>query len=128
VVSSNTSGILLRTITEGLPERLRRDIAVTHFFNPVRVMKLVELVPGADTRAEVIRTFEHFLSDRLGKGVVHAKDTVHFIGNRIGCFWMLSGLHQAHAELADGLSMEQIDALLAAPFGIPPTGLYGCSI
>jgi 3-hydroxyacyl-CoA dehydrogenase len=98
VVSSNTSGILLRTITEGLPERLRRDIAVTHFFNPVRMMKLVELVPGADTRAEVIRTFEH------------------------------SGLHQAHAGLADGLSMEQIDALLAAPFGIPPTGLYGCSI
>jgi 3-hydroxyacyl-CoA dehydrogenase len=60
VVSSNISGILLRTITEGLPERLRRDIAVTHFFNPVRVMKLVELVPGADTRAEVIRTFEHW--------------------------------------------------------------------
>jgi 3-hydroxyacyl-CoA dehydrogenase len=88
-------------------------------------MKLVELVPGADTRAEVIRTFEHFLSDRLGKGVVHAKDTVNFIGNRIGCFWMLSGLHKAHAGLADGLSMEQIDALLAAPFGIPPTGLYG---
>jgi 3-hydroxyacyl-CoA dehydrogenase len=125
VVSSNTSGILLRTITEGLPERLRRDIAVTHFFNPVRVMKLVELVPGADTRAEVIQTFEDFLSDRLGKGVVHAKDTVNFIGNRIGCFWMLSGLHKAHAGLADGLSMEQIDALLAAPFGIPPTGLYG---
>jgi 3-hydroxyacyl-CoA dehydrogenase len=57
--------------------------------------------------------------------VVHAKDTVNFIGNRIGCFWMLSGLHKAHAGLAEGLSMEQIDALLAAPVGIPPTGLYG---
>jgi 3-hydroxyacyl-CoA dehydrogenase len=125
VVSSNTSGILLRTITEGLPLRLRRDIAVTHFFNPVRVMKLVELVPGADTRAEVIQTLEHFMAEQLGKGVVHAKDTVNFIGNRIGCFWMLSGLHKAHAGLADGLSMEQIDALLAAPVGIPPTGLYG---
>jgi 3-hydroxyacyl-CoA dehydrogenase len=68
---------------------------------------------------------ESFFADRLGKGVVHAKDTVNFIGNRIGCFWMLSGLHKAHAGLADGLSMEQIDALLAAPFGIPPTGLYG---
>jgi 3-hydroxyacyl-CoA dehydrogenase len=125
VVSSNTSGILLRTITEGLPLRLRRDIAVTHFFNPVKVMKLVELVPGADTRAEVIQTAERFLAERLGKGVVHAKDTVNFIGNRIGCFWMLSGLHKAHAGLADGLTMEEIDALLAAPVGIPPTGLYG---
>jgi 3-hydroxyacyl-CoA dehydrogenase len=57
--------------------------------------------------------------------VVHAKDTVNFMGNRIGCFWMLSGLHKAHAGLAGGLSMEQIDALLAAPVGIPPTGLYG---
>ena len=125
VISSNTSGIRLRTITEGLPLRLRRDIAVTHFFNPVRVMRLVELVPGTDTRAEVMQTLEDFLAKRLGKGVVHAKDTVNFIGNRIGCFWMLSGLHKAHAGLADGLSMEQIDALLAAPVGIPPTGLYG---
>jgi 3-hydroxyacyl-CoA dehydrogenase len=125
VVSSNTSGILLRTITDGLASRLRRDIAVTHFFNPVRVMRLVELVPGADTRAEVIQALEGFLADQLGKGVVHAKDTVNFIANRIGCFWMLSGLHKAHAGLADGLSMEQIDALLAAPVGIPPTGLYG---
>lgn len=125
VVSSNTSGILLRTITEGLPQRLRGDIAVTHFFNPVKVMKLVELVPGADTSHEVIQTLARFLAERLGKGVVHAKDTVNFIGNRIGCFWMLSGLHKAHAGLAEGLSMEQIDALLAAPVGIPPTGLYG---
>jgi 3-hydroxyacyl-CoA dehydrogenase len=125
VVSSNTSGILLRSITEGSPLRLRRDIAVTHFFNPVRVMKLVELVPGADTRRETISTLERFLTEGLGKGVVHAKDTVNFIGNRIGCFWMLCGLHEAHAGLADGLSMEQIDALLAAPVGVPPTGLYG---
>jgi 3-hydroxyacyl-CoA dehydrogenase len=125
VVSSNTSGILLRTITEGMPERLHRDIAVTHFFNPVKVMKLVELVPGAEARPEVAQTLERFLADRLGKGVVHAKDTVNFIGNRIGCFWMLSGLHKAHAGLAEGLSMERIDALLAAPVGIPATGLYG---
>jgi 3-hydroxyacyl-CoA dehydrogenase len=125
VVSSNTSGIPLRAITDGLPQRLRRDIAVTHFFNPVKVMKLVELVPGAEAQAEVEQTLERFLADRLGKGVVHAKDTVNFIGNRIGCFWMLSGLHKAHAALAAGLPMEEIDALMAAPVGIPPTGLYG---
>ncbi len=125
VLSTNTSGIPLRAITAGMPERLRRDIAVTHFFNPVKVMKLVELVPGSETSPDVIRTFETFLSDRLGKGVVHAKDTVNFIANRIGCFWMLAGLHKAMAALDAGLSMEEIDALMAAPVGIPPTGLFG---
>lgn len=125
VVSTNTSGIPLRAITAGLPERLRRDIAVTHFFNPVKVMKLAELVPGADTTADVLQAFESFLRDRLGKGVVHAKDTVNFIGNRIGCFWMLAGLHQAGAALDAGLSMERVDALMGAPVGIPATGLFG---
>ena len=72
-----------------------------------------------------MRTFEAFLAERLGKGVVHAKDTVNFIGNRIGCFWMLSGLHKAEAVLAQGLTMEEIDALVARPFGIPSTGLFG---
>jgi 3-hydroxyacyl-CoA dehydrogenase len=125
VASSNTSGIPLRAITEGLPERLRRDIAVTHFFNPVKVMKLVELVPGAATTPDVLKTFAAFLADRLGKGVVHAKDTVNFVGNRIGCFWMLSGLQKAEAALAAGLAMEEIDALIARPFGFPSTGLFG---
>ena len=123
-LSTNTSGIRLRSIIEGLPERLRRDVAVTHFFNPVKVMKLVELVPGADTRPEVIEGLQQFLSGRLGKGVVHAKDTVNFIGNRIGCFWMLAGLHKAHHALAAGVSMEEIDALMTS-VGIPSTGLYG---
>ena len=94
IVSTNTSGIPLRAITLGMPERLRRDIAVTHFFNPVKVMRLVELVPGADTAPDVLATLEAFLGERLGKGVVHAKDTVNFIGNRIGCFWLLAGLHK----------------------------------
>jgi 3-hydroxyacyl-CoA dehydrogenase len=74
VVSSNTSGILLRTTTQGLPWRLRRNIAVTHFFNPVRVMRLVELAPDAETDADVMQTLERFLAEQLGKGVVHAKD------------------------------------------------------
>jgi 3-hydroxyacyl-CoA dehydrogenase len=125
IVSTNTSGIPLRAITEGLPERLRRAIAVTHFFNPVKAMKLVELVPGADTSPDVLARFESFLRERLGKGVVHAKDTVNFIGNRIGCFWMLAGLHGAAAARAAGLTTERFDALLSAPLGIPPTGLYG---
>lgn len=125
VVSTNTSGIPLKDITEGMPERLRRDIAVTHFFNPVKIMRLLELVPGEDTDPAVIETLAAFCGGVLGKGVVYAKDTVNFIGNRIGCFWMLMGLHQANQALDDGLSMETIDALMSKPVGLPPTGLYG---
>ena len=125
LVSTNTSGIPLRALVKGLAPRLRRDLAVTHFFNPVHLMRLVELVPGADTAPDVMTSFERFLSERLGKEVVRAKDTVNFIANRIGCFWMLSGLHKAKAALAAGLSMEQIDALMARPVGIPATGLFG---
>jgi len=125
VVSTNTSGIPLRAIVDGLPARLRRDIAVTHFFNPVKVMRLMELIPSADTTADVIAAFREFCGGRLAKGVVHAKDSVNFIGNRIGCFWMLSGLHKAAAARAEGLDTETVDALMSAPVGLPPTGLYG---
>jgi 3-hydroxyacyl-CoA dehydrogenase len=125
VVSTNTSGIPLRSIVEGMPERLRRDVVVTHFFNPVKVMKLLEVVPGEDTTPDVVAAMAAFGAEKLGKGVVHAKDTVNFIGNRIGCFWMLSGLHKAKAARGQGLSMETIDALMSAPVGLPSTGLYG---
>jgi 3-hydroxyacyl-CoA dehydrogenase len=125
VVSTNTSGIPLHSITAGMPERLCRDIAVTHFFNPVQIMKLMELVPDTDTTDDVIEAFAEFCGGTLGKGVVHAKDTVNFIGNRIGCFLLLSGLHKAKAALADGLSMEEIDALMSSPVGLPKTGIYG---
>jgi 3-hydroxyacyl-CoA dehydrogenase len=125
VVSSNTSGIPLRSITAGMPAALRRDIAITHFFNPVKVMKLFELVPGEGTDPSVIEAFASFGADQLHKGVVHAKDTVNFIGNRIGCFFMLSGLHRARPFLAEGLTQETIDGVLSSPVGLPPTGLYG---
>jgi len=125
VVSTNTSGIPLRDITAGLLQKLRQDIVVTHFFNPVRVMRLLEIVSGAETRPEVKEALAAFCRSALGKGVVHAKDTVNFIGNRIGCFWMLSGLHKAKPYLANGLSPERIDALMGAPVGLPSTGLYG---
>lgn len=125
VVSSNTSGIPLAAITDGLPDRLRRNVAVTHFFNPVKVMHLVELVPGADTKPDVIDTLAAFLGKTLGKGVVHAKDTVNFVGNRIGCFWMLRGLHAGDSALAKGQTMEMLDAAIAGPMGLPKTGLYG---
>ena len=125
IVSTNTSGIKLSAITENASDRLRRDVCVTHFFNPVKIMKLCELVPGADTAPDVVDGLADFLGNNLGKGVVRAKDTVNFIGNRIGCFWMLMGLHGAGTALSRGLTQEAVDAQLSKPMGIPPTGLYG---
>ncbi len=125
VVSTNTSGIPLADVTAGLPESLLSDVAVTHFFNPVAVMKLAELVPGAKTTPETIETFRSFLAGPFGKGVVNAKDTVNFIGNRIGCFFMLMGLHAAQRAVEAGVKQETIDAMITAGFGIPKTGLYG---
>lgn len=125
VISSNTSGIPLRDIAEGMPARFCADFAITHFFNPVRVMKLFELVPGEDTTPDVIEAFASFGANQLSKGVVHAKDTVNFIGNRIGCYFMLSGLHLAKEFLADGMTQETANTVLGKPVGLPPTGLYG---
>jgi len=126
IVTSNTSGIPLKAITEGMPERLRRDVAVTHFFNPVKVMRLVELVPGEATAPDVIPTLASLMRDRLGKGPVFAKDTVNFIGNRVGCFWILAGLHVgAGMRRAGKLDTETMDAVMSAPVGVPSTGLFG---
>ncbi len=125
VISTNTSGIPLRAIVVNMPASFSERIVVTHFFNPVKVMKLLEIVPSPTTAPGVVDRLADFGRDRLGKGVVHAKDTVNFIGNRIGCFWMLAGLHKAKAALQAGVSMEEIDALMGEPVGIPRTGLYG---
>lgn len=125
VVSTNTSGIPLKDIIAGQPDRLARDTVVTHFFNPVKVMRLMELVGSQHTDPAVIARLADFCGGVLGKGVVYANDTVNFIGNRIGCYWMLMGLHQGAEAMDAGLSMETIDALMSKPVGLPPTGLYG---
>ena len=125
IVTSNTSGIPLRSICEGMSEQFRKDVAVTHFFNPVKVMRLLELVAGEDTTADVIGSLGAFARNSLGKGVVYAKDTVNFIGNRIGCFWMLAGFHKGRQARIDGISIEKMDSLMSAALGIPSTGLYG---
>ena len=125
IVTTNTSGIPLRSISEGMPADFQKDIAVTHFFNPVKVMKLLELVPGEQTEAGVIESLAEFCGESLGKGVVYAKDTVNFIGNRIGCFWMLAGMQKGAYARAQGLTVEQIDVLMSGGLGTPSTGLYG---
>ncbi len=125
IVTSNTSGIPLRDLAQGMGDRFAADVAITHFFNPPQLMKLFELVPGDDTSPEVIEKLADFAGTKLGKGVVYAKDTPNFIGNRVGCYFMLSALHKAKPFLDEGMTQETIDAVLSHPVGLPPTGVYG---
>jgi 3-hydroxyacyl-CoA dehydrogenase len=121
-VSSNTSTLPLARLVQGMPEAFRRDFLITHFFNPPRYMRLLEIVNGPDTRTEALLAVRDFASRRLGKSPVHGKDTPGFIANRIGVFWLQSGLLEA---LRLGLTVEEADAAISQPFGIPKTGIFG---
>ncbi len=122
IVTSNTSTIPLKDLVAGMPESFQRDFLITHFFNPPRYMRLLEIVRGPQTRAEAVQAIEEFCDVRLGKGVIHAKDTPGFIANRIGGMWIQSAL-QAAFDL--GLSVEEADAVMGRPFGMPRTGIFG---
>jgi 3-hydroxyacyl-CoA dehydrogenase len=122
IVSSNTSTIPLKDLVGGLPERFQRDFLITHFFNPPRYMRLLEIVKGPKTRADAIAAMDEFCDVRLGKGVIHAKDTPGFIANRIGGMWLQSALQSAF-DL--GLTVEEADAVMGRPFGMPRTGIFG---
>ncbi len=122
VVSSNTSTLPLATLVEGLPERFARDFLITHFFNPPRYMRLLELVAGERTRPGAVATIRDFADRRLGKGVVMCNDTPGFVANRIGTFWLQCALNAAREH---GLSVEEADAVMGRPVGIPKTGVFG---
>jgi 3-hydroxyacyl-CoA dehydrogenase len=122
IVSSNTSTIPLAVLVQGLPERFARDFLITHFFNPPRYMRLLELVAGPLTRPEAVATLRDVADRKLGKGVVLAKDTPGFVANRIGGFWLRLGIQEA-ARL--GLTVEEADAAMGSPIGIPKTGVFG---
>ncbi len=122
IVSSNTSTIPLRDLVGAMPERFQRDFLITHFFNPPRYMRLLEIVKGPNTRADAVQAIDEFCDLRLGKGVIHARDTPGFIANRIGGMWIQSAL-QAAFDL--GLSVEEADAIMGRPFGMPRTGIFG---
>jgi 3-hydroxyacyl-CoA dehydrogenase len=122
IVSSNTSTIPLKDLAAGLPERFQRDFLITHFFNPPRYMRLLEIVRGPNTRDEAVKTIEEFCDVRLGKGVIHAKDTPGFVANRIGGMWIQSALQTAFDF---GLTVEEADAIMGRPFGMPRTGIFG---
>ena len=93
IVSSNTSGLSISGMTEGRSEDFKKHFLVTHFFNPVRYMRLLELVAGEETLPEVVEFFADFGRFRLGKGIVFGKDTPNFIGNRIGVLGMMATMH-----------------------------------
>lgn len=122
IISSNTSTLPLKLLTNGMPDSFQQQFLITHFFNPPRYMRLLELVAGPATRAELLDTINEFADIKLGKGCVHCKDTPGFIANRIGIYWIQCGMLEAFNL---GLTVEEADAVISTPFSIPKTGIFG---
>jgi 3-hydroxyacyl-CoA dehydrogenase len=121
IITTNTSGIPVHSIAEGRSEEFRRHFLGTHFFNPPRYLKLVEVIPTADTSPEVVAFISHFLEYRLGKGVVPAKDTPNFIANRLG---FGSGAFGLDYILKHGYTVEEVDAVTGPVIGRPKTATF----
>jgi 3-hydroxyacyl-CoA dehydrogenase len=121
IIASNTSGLRIADMIEGRSARFREHFLVTHFFNPPRYMKLLELVAGPDTSEAVRARVEAWGRDQLGKGIVWAKDTPNFIANRIGTHSMMSVIH---LMLEHGLAPEDVDNLTGAPMGHPKSASF----
>lgn len=120
-LTSNTSGIPLARLTEVLPADVKSRFFITHFFNPARYMRLLEVVPGVETNPAAITDFVAIAENRLGKGVVMGKDTVNFIANRIGVHGMMLTLHKS-IEL--GYSVAEVDAITGPAMGRPSSATY----
>lgn len=122
IVSSNTSTIPLEMLTEPLSKDLKKNFLITHFFNPPRYLRLLEIVTGKDNDTAIVKEVVDFCDVKLGKGVVKCKDTPGFIVNRILTFFMQSAINVA---IEDKVSIEVADAILSKPVGIPKTGVFG---
>jgi 3-hydroxyacyl-CoA dehydrogenase len=123
-VSSNTSTIPLHTLADGMPAAFVRDFFITHFFNPPRYMRLMELVTGPATDRALAGAIGHFCDVALGKSVVACHDSPGFIANRLGVYWMTAAVTETPEV---GLTVEEADAIMGSPFGIPKTGVFGLS-
>ncbi|MEY3014628.1 MAG: 3-hydroxyacyl-CoA dehydrogenase [Pseudomonadota bacterium] len=121
IITSNTSGIPLAAMVQGRSEGFRKHFLITHFFNPVRYMKLLEIVSGDDTDPAVTAKMAAFCQDDLGKGVVIAKDTINFIGNRIGVHGMMKALQLWQQS---DLGIEAIDAICGEALGRPKSAIF----
>ena len=120
IIASNTSGLRIADLLVGRTEAFKQHFMVTHFFNPPRYMKLLELVAGPETKPEAKQAAESFAKE-LGKGIVWAKDTPNFIGNRIGLHSMMTTIH---LMLEKGLSPEDVDAITGIPMGHPKSATF----
>jgi 3-hydroxyacyl-CoA dehydrogenase len=121
IVASNTSGLRISTMVEGRTENFKKNFLVMHFFNPVRYMKLLELVAGPDTDPKVYEAIATFGKNELGKGIVRGNDTPNFIGNRIGVHAMMSTIH---LMLEHKLTPEDVDAITGAPMAHPKSASF----
>ncbi len=121
IITSNTSGLPAHMLTEGRSEAFRRNFLITHFFNPVRYMRLLELVPDVDTAPALMQFMQEFSTEVLGKGVVLCKDTPNFIANRIGVYGSLSTLYRA---LNEGYTIGEVDTILGPSMGRPRSAVF----
>jgi 3-hydroxyacyl-CoA dehydrogenase len=121
IVSSNTSGIPIRAMAEGLSQDFRRHFLGTHFFNPPRYLKLLEIIPTADTDSEVVDSVAEFCDRQLGKGIVFAKDTPNFIANRLATF---SALNTVRVMMEGNYTVEEVDAMTGPVIGRPKSASF----
>jgi 3-hydroxyacyl-CoA dehydrogenase len=122
VISSNTSTIPLEKLTEKSDKDFKQHFMVTHFFNPPRYMRLLEVVTGKDTDQKAAARVRDFCDRQLGKGVVVCHDTPGFIANRLGVYWLTAGINES---IKQNVSVEIADAVMSKPVGIPKTGVFG---
>ncbi len=121
IITSNTSGIPIAAMTEGAPEAFKQRFFVTHFFNPVRYMKLLELVAGPETDPELFAAFADFGTRVLGKGIVFGKDTVNFVANRIGTYGMMAILHRMTGT---DFTVPQVDKIFGPATARPKSAIF----
>lgn len=122
IVSSNTSTIPLKHLIEGQSDEFQKHFLITHFFNPPRYMKLLEIVAGPKSDPAIVKKISDFGDRVLGKGIVNCKDTPGFIANRLGVYWMTVAINRAFDQK---ISVTEADALLGRPMGVPKTGVFG---
>ena len=122
IVSTNTSGIPIKEISANFGPKLKQRFLGTHFFNPPRYMKLLEVIPGPETKQDVVDFMVKFCEDVLGKGVVICKDVPNFIGNRIGIYDICNAIH---LMVAKGLKVEEMDAIIGRALGRPGSAIFG---
>ncbi len=121
ILTTNTSGLPIASVAAGLSDEAKSHFFGTHFFNPPRYMRLLEIIPTPHTDSADIATISHFCDQRLGKAIVHSHDTPNFIANRVGTFSMMNAVR---LMMAQGLTIEEIDALTGSALGWPRTGTF----